>query len=183
MTDLYPLDYPALQRSVAPLAVTAAEVHGGLCGYLCAGGNAEPGQWLEQLCIDTDALPTGAEPQLELLRRATLALLDDPSMRFAPLLPDDEIALPARVQALADWCAGFLGGFGLTGVGEREGLSDQGRDALRDLERIAHFGYEAGDDDEDENALTEILEYVRVAVLLLHQESTHIGAPSDATRH
>lgn len=183
MSDLYPFNYTALQQNIAPLAVTAAEVHGGLCGYICAGGDAKPGQWLEQLCIDTERLPADAESRLESLRRTTLDLLDDPDMRFAPLLPDDESAMSARVQAMGEWCAGFLGGFGLTGTNGHQGLSEQARDALRDLDRIAQFGYEAGDTEEDETALTDILEYVRVAVLLLRQEAGQAGAPPDVTRH
>jgi len=33
-------------------------------------------------------------------------------MDFQPLLPDDEHALDARVEALGAWCQGFLYGFG-----------------------------------------------------------------------
>ena len=143
-SDLYPLDYDALQRAIAPLAVTAAELHGSLCGYACAGGQPGAGQWLGQLCIDDDGLAASAEPSLESLRSATLALLDDPQMRFAPLLPDDDDALPLRVQAMGEWCAGFLGGFGLTGASDRETLSEQARDAQRKIQADLGASLEAG---------------------------------------
>lgn len=182
-SDRYPLDYDTLQQAIAPLSITAAELHGSLCGYICAGGQPSAERWLDQLCIDDEGLLPATRAPLESLRTATLALLDDPHMRFTPLLPDDDDAMPSRVQAMGEWCAGFLGGFGLTGVSDRETLSEQARDALRDLDRIAHFGYEAGEDEEDENALAEILEYVRVAVLLLYQEAAHAAAPPNATRH
>lgn len=183
LTDLYSLDYETLGRQIAVLALSPAELHGSLCGYLCAGGIPNPGQWLGQLCVDDDGLSASAHADLETLRRETIALLDDPDLRFQPLLPTDEADMATRVQTLADWSTGFLGGFGLTGVGEREGLSDDAGDALRDLDRIAHFGFEPGEDEEDEIAFSEILEYVRVAVLLLHQEAARTGAPADATRH
>ena len=183
MTDLYPIDYDTLAARIGTLAVSPAELHGGLCGFLCAGGAPRPGRWLAQLCIDDDGLAPAAYDDLDRLRIATQSLLDDPDLRFQPYLPDDDVDMPSRVRTLAEWSAGFLGGFGLTGVGEREGLSGDAGDALRDLDRIAHFGYEAGEDEEDELAFAEILEYVRVAVLLLHQEAARTAAPADATKH
>jgi len=183
LTDLYSLDYEALNRQITVLALSPAELHGSLCGFLCAGGMTTAGGWLSQLCIDDDGLSTAALADLESLRAESIALLEDPDLRFQPFLPADEADLSTRVRTLADWSTGFLGGFGLSGAGQREGLSDDAGDALRDLERIAQFGYDPGEDEEDEIAFSEILEYVRVAVLLLHQEAAHIGAPPDATRH
>lgn len=183
MSDLYPTAYAPLAQQLAPLALSPAELHGSLCGFVCAGGTPEPGRWLEQLCIDTEGLAATSQQDLESLRRATLALLDDADLRFAPLLPSDDLAMDARFEALGQWCGAFLGGFGLTGVGYREGLGDEAKDALRDLERIGQFGYEAGEVEEDENAFAEILEYVRMAVLMLHQDAARAHAPPDATRH
>lgn len=183
MTAPYDLDYLDLKRAVAGLAVAPAELHGSLCGFLCAGGEPQPGRWLSQICIDPEGLTEPAERDLESLRRSTLALLDDPELRFTPLLPEDDAGMGERVQALGDWCAGFIGGFGLTGAAEREQLSAEASDALRDLDRIAHFGYEAGESEEDESAYAEILEFVRVAVLLLRQEAANAAPPPGATRH
>ena len=39
--------------------------------------------------------------------------LSDDELDYLPLLPDDEHVLADRVQALADWCAGVVLGFGL----------------------------------------------------------------------
>lgn len=183
MTDVpYPIDYPALSRAVASLSMSPADLHGSLCGFLCGGGQPHPGHWLDQLCVDSAALEASSRPTLEALRAATQTLLDDPDLRFSPLLPGDDVAMAARVEALAGWCAGFVGGYGLSGA-SLERVSGEGRDALRDLERIAQFGYEAGEAEEDENAFAEIVEYVRMAVMLLRQESGPAAAPVDATRH
>jgi uncharacterized protein YgfB (UPF0149 family) len=183
VSDLYPTAYAPLAQQLSPLSLSPAELHGSLCGFVCAGGVPEPGRWLEQLCIDTEGLAATSQQDLESLRRATLSLLDDADLRFAPLLPPDEVPMDQRFEALGQWCGAFLGGFGLTGVGYREGLGDEARDALRDLERIGQFGYEAGEVEEDENAFAEILEYVRMAVLMLHQDAARAHAPPDATRH
>jgi hypothetical protein len=179
----YPFSYDEFQRRIGGLAIAASELQGSLCGYLCAGGVARPGRWLESLQIDAEDVRDLPEQALESLRTVTMALLDDPEMRFTPFLPDESTSMAQRIQALSEWCAGFLGGFGLTGLGENEGLSEQADDALRDLERIAHFGYEPDEAEADENALAEIVEYVRVATLLLFQEAAQAQAPDGATRH
>lgn len=179
----YPFSFDEFQRAIAGLAIAASELQGSLCGYLCAGGIARPGRWLEALQIDAEDVRDLPEQALESLRATTVTLLDDPDMRFTPFLPDESAPLAQRIPALSEWCAGFLGGFGLTGLGEGEGLSEQADDALRDLERIAHFGYEPDETEADENALAEIVEYVRVAALLLYQEASQARAPDGVTRH
>ncbi len=72
-----------------------------------------------------------------------------------------------RAEALFDWCRGFLGGFGLA-AGAAPPLSEESGEALQDLARLAKATAESSDDDEDEDALAELEEFVRVAALLLH---------------
>ena len=86
---------------------------------------------------------------------------------FDLLLPDPAAGLEERAQALFDWCRAFLGGFGLAAVGDAP-LSDDGAEALADLGKLAQASPELGEGEEDEDALAEIEEFVRVAVLLLH---------------
>ena len=83
------------------------------------------------------------------------------------LLPAAEASLYERSGALFDWCRGFVGGFGLA-AGASPPLSEEGQEALADLVRLSSAAPEEGGDEEDEDALAEIEEYVRVAVLLLH---------------
>lgn len=183
VSDAFDIDYLALQRHLAPLSISAAELHGSLCGFLCAGGEPVPGHWLDQLRIDPAGLASEGRTDLETLRRDTIRLLDDPEMGFALMLPDDDAGMGDRVDALSHWCGGFVGGFGLGGAERASALSEDGRDALRDLGRIAGFGYEASEEEEDENAFAEILEYVRVAVILLRQEGAPVEPPASDTRH
>src|SRR4051812_47435030 len=87
------------------LGVAASELHGSLTGYLCAGGHAEPRQWLAVLHIEAPAA-ADADPALIQLYRDCAAALDDPDLRFEPLLPASD-AIDARADALVDWCRGF----------------------------------------------------------------------------
>jgi uncharacterized protein YgfB (UPF0149 family) len=72
-----------------------------------------------------------------------------------------------RAEGLFDWCRAFLGAFGLA-VGNTPPLSAEGEEALADLARLAAAEPEAGEGDGEAEALAEIEEFVRVAVLLLH---------------
>ena len=89
---------------------------------------------------------------------------------FEPLLPPADTALEHRADALVDWCRGFLGGLGLAGVSREHGLSADGAEILSDFGTIAGTRFEYADGEEDESALTEVIEFIRVGVLLLHAE-------------
>ena len=148
------------------LAVSAPELHGSLCGWLAGGGAAGP-DWLAKVMVD-DALPApAADSALDRLRRASVAQLEDRSFGFALLVPAEDASLAVRSGALFDWCRGFVGAFGLA-AGADPPLSGEGREALADLARLAAATAQEDGDEEDEDALVEIEEFVRVAVLLLH---------------
>lgn len=115
--------------------------------------------------------PVKPDATLEALRTFTAAELEDRSFGFSLLLPDDDAPMFDRSQSLFDWCRGFLGGFGLS-AGSAQALSEEGREALADIARLAAAGAQEEGDEEDEAALAEIEEFVRVAVLLLHGDCT-----------
>ena len=88
--------------------------------------------------------------------------------RFSLLLPDDSAALPVRTRALSDWCGGFLYGLALGGIREDADLPETVREVMRDFYEISHAGFVTDAPDEgDETAYVEIVEYVRISVLLL----------------
>ena len=148
------------------LAVSAAELHGALCGWLAGGGEAGA-DWLAKVFAD-DALPVvPAGNALDRLREASAAQFEDRDFGFELLLPGADASLAERSGALFDWCRGFLGGFGLA-AGAQPPLSDESREALDDLARLAAASAQDEGDEEDEDALAEIEEFVRVAALLLH---------------
>lgn len=162
----------------AALACTPAELHGALCGWL-AGGAADAPDWLRQVMVDPAlALPKDADA-LDRMHAACLAQLDDPQFGFQLLLPDGD-SVNARAEAVFAWCRGFLGGFGLVPGGRS--LSEEGQEALRDLGNLAAARMDDEGDSEDEEALAEIEEYLRVAVLLLHADRS-TAPPADRRLH
>jgi len=151
------------------LGSDAVELHAGLCGWLSGGGALTP-DWPGQVLADPATPMVTAGSALDRLGRASAAQLDDRSFGFELLLPASDASLSVRSGALFEWCRGFLGGFGLA-AGQQPPLSDEGREALADLARLAAASPQDDgdeDDEDDEEALAEIEEFVRVAVLLIH---------------
>ena len=148
------------------LAQSPAELHGAVSGWV-AGGGADAPDWLARVLADDSVAALPRDHVIERLRAATVAQLGDRGFGFELLLPPAEASLSERSGALFDWCRGFLGAFGLA-AGAAPPLSDESREALADLARLAAATAQDEGDEEDEDALAEIEEFVRVAVLLLH---------------
>lgn len=148
------------------LAASPFELHGALCGWL-AGGGANVREWPAKVLADDAIATPAADSPLDELRQASAAQLEDRSFDFALLLPDADASLADRSGALFEWCRGFLGAFGLA-AGAKPPLSEEGKEALGDLAKLAAAQPQSDGDEEDEEALVEIEEFVRVAVLLVH---------------
>ena len=152
-----------------------AEVHGLLCGLLCADETLSMEQWLEQ--IDQADAQEALRDSLIQLFDATLAELNDEDLEFNLLLPDEHTRLWARTESLARWCQGFLSGLGLGGLSGRQTPDVQ--EFILDLSHIAQVKFD-GAGEENETAYTEIVEYIRVGVMLLKQtlRSTRTAYPA-----
>ena len=172
---------------------TASEVHGTLCGLLCANTSARMEIWQKALWPNQakgDLLAAEANSVFEQTHEATRVQLNDPNCEFQMLLPGDEDSLDQRVHALGDWCQGYLIGLSLGGIKDFAPLPDDAREIANDLLEIARAGtsYELEGSEEDENAYAELVEYLRVGVLLINEELQTTQAPPveidpDATLH
>ena len=154
------------------LGLGASELHGSLVGYLCARGKAAENAWPVALELDGAEDDFGDEIFTRLYRTCR-EQLDDEDLGFEPLLPDDSQPLAERGDALVEWCRGFLGGVGLAGHAGGDALSADANEILGDFGAIAGSRFDYDDDDGDETALVEVLEFIRVGVLLLHDEMNH----------
>lgn len=163
------------------LSVSASDLHGSLTGLLCGGGKAQAGNWLAALELDADLGEAEKDPMLRQFHRQCREQLDDSELGFAPLLPDDETSIAERSEALAEWCRGFLGGFGLAGTGESTTLQADAREIVADFSAIAGADFSYAGNEEDEEALSEIIEFVRVSVLLLYAEHGCPATPARST--
>lgn len=148
------------------LAAAPSELQGALLGWLAGGGDAD-GNWLAAVMADPQLPAPAAGSPLQRLRDHAVEQLDARNFALDLLIADDDAGLAERSGSLFDWCRGFLGGFGLA-AGANPPLSEEGGEALADLAKLAAAAPQDEGDEEDEAALVEIGEFVRVAALLLH---------------
>jgi uncharacterized protein YgfB (UPF0149 family) len=179
-----PLEYETLRHELvhAGAVVSLAELHGGLCAALCAGGPVAADQWLADCLIDQElSSEADLDAPLRELLNVSWRMLDGDGPAFAPLLPDDDAPLEEQVQAVALWCHGFLGGLGTTapdvGRAQPAPTSDTASstvtEILADFVEISRAGLseeEAAGEDQPDFALAEIVEHVRVSAQLLFEE-------------
>jgi len=169
----------ALQRADAQ--ISASESHGSLCGMLCARNDTTPDQWLDLLLQDADAgnvLVGEARSLLRPVYDETRRGLSDPNCDFQLLFPDDEEPLKMRTDALVKWCQGFLFGLAAGGVKDLSGLPEDVVDFIQDMSEITRASPDLGEGgEEDEAAFVDLVEYIRMGILLSNEELNPSSAP------
>lgn len=159
-------------------AADLAECHGVLCGMICGENGNTAEEFLTHLATLELMIESGTalhDVMVEAFESTVQQLADD-ELRFNLWLPDDEQPLDERTHALAQWCTGFLAGLGVGGP--LQTLLPEAAEALDDLQQIARAGFsssadeaeELAQEEEDERAFVEIVEYVRVVILILREE-------------
>jgi uncharacterized protein YgfB (UPF0149 family) len=77
------------------------------------------------------------------------------------------------VNALGGWCQGLLYGLGLGESGWSDRLGEESQEFLQDVADIAQIGFDIDEAGEaDENAYAEVVEYLRVGLMLIQQDSS-----------
>ncbi len=155
----------------------AAQTHGLLSGRLAIAGAEAGFDWLNQVLDGTDpgnALRNECEVMLGKLFESTYRQLSERQSAFEPLLPDDQDSAAVRAAALGHWCEGFLHGLvsGDHGDALKERLgSEPLADIIKDMLQITRAAAdEECDDETNEEAYAELVEYLRVAVQLTYEE-------------
>lgn len=151
----------------------ASGSHALLCGMLVVNVSTSMLSWLKELVMD-QAVPTDLDGyQDELLQNiyeVARCQLQDTNLGFELLMPDDATPLDVRVQALSLWSQGFLLGLSLAGVGKRHATPPDSAELINDFARISQAEYMGDADMESEIAYLEVLEYLKVGVLLINEE-------------
>jgi len=152
----------------------AAEAHGIAVGMLTVESRADPGNWLRELLSDSNNILEEDEVLLlELFEQTRQRLIEGADeFAFDLFLPDDEEPLPEQVEALRNWCQGFLFGVGYArSSGDWPGEIGE---VMRDVIEFTKIDSELEDED-DANALMEIREYLRAAVFTIRDYFLEIG--------
>ena len=150
--------------------VEASESHGMLCGLLSQAGAVDMAAWIAEVLRNTAPRGEPARQCLAVLTRlhdSTATAIGDANLQFSLLLPGDETDLRERAEALGEWCGGFLYGVGLKESRSDADLPTDVREALNDLAEISRVEIDPDDGEDNEEAYAELVEYVRVAVLMV----------------
>ena len=157
----------------------ASEAHGVLCALFSFGADVNFTAWSDSLMTksieDGDMIAISALKTLKKLYDSTKKEFDEKSLTLDLFIPNDEENLSHRAEGLTYWIRGFLSGVGLFGLDYENSKSKEIKEAIKDLMQISYMDYESLDDSEtSEEDFMELVEYTKVAVLLIESESCNI---------
>ena len=169
-------DYAAvaavMQRCGMPQS--PSESQGFALGLFLAGVSEPLALWQQELYSDfdpADVLAGECRAVLDRVFASVFAAVSATPMQLTLLLPEDIVVDSARVGAVRDWCQGFLFGFGLGGERVAGRLSEQSDELLQDIAEMTRLDTdEVENNDENQSALIEIEEYLRVGVMLMRDD-------------
>ena len=185
----YSIDYVELDRMLSRAGAHwgAGQAHGLLCGQLAAAGGDARQEWLSQVLEGTDfnnALRGEVQAVLDALFDYTYRQLSARQSAFQPLLPEEAGSVEERVEGLAHWCEGFLHGL----VTSKAALANKDKlaaeplsEIIKDLLQLTRATADPDEDEEtNENAYSELVEYVRVTTQLVYEEMAQLRTPGAA---
>jgi len=175
--DLIPLDFDDCCNQMLEFGyeVSPSELHGLLSGVVSTGLKIRPDSIITLVLKHVDA-----ETCSERNRTTILTMYDfieremfSSDSSYTLFLPDDELDMSQRLRCLAAWCQGFLVGFGTASAQKAIGqFSPETEEALKDIVNIANLSedFDAEEDEVNETSYAELVEYLKVAVLLMSSE-------------
>lgn len=154
---------------------SASEAHGLLCALFSFGAEVKFTAWSDSLMNkpieDGDLVTSSALKTMKKLYDYTKSQLNEKGLSFDLFIPADNEPLSYRAEALTYWIRGFLSGVGLFGLDFESSKDQEIKEAISDLMKISYMDYEALDEDEGcEEDFFELVEYIKVAVLLINSE-------------
>lgn len=155
------------------LNVHPSFAHGVWIGMIVGGRHYSPKTWVEFLMQSPEGW---GQLNLELqhlflnIAEASVEQLGDPHYVLQLLLPDDEDDLDDRVHALSEWCTGFVRAIKDNKIDVTAFLGNDAQEALADLDEITQVSIDISQDPYGEENYAEVVEYLRVAVSLIHQD-------------
>lgn len=165
--------------SKTTLKLHPSQVHGLICGIL-TGNPKSTAAWEELITGGEESVKTHEE--LQKLYDVSSKQLDEFLFEFQLLLPPDSDDLPVRAEALTLWSQGYLTGLKLSQVQIINRQPSDVTEAINDIIEIAKMNFEdVVANEEDEAAYVELVEYVRMAAILIYQDLRESEAPKQAS--
>jgi uncharacterized protein YgfB (UPF0149 family) len=182
MTENILPSYEALDLALneTSLKIHPSQIHGLVCGIL-SGGPKDHAVWDKWLASENEL--ANVHKILQDLFEGSARQLDAFLFEFQLMLPEDNEELSVRAEALTLWCQGYLTGLKLAAVQIEGRAPGESTEAIQDLIEIAKMHYEdVVSSEEDEVAYVELVEYVRMAVILIYEEQCGQTTSGDVTQ-
>lgn len=153
------------------VGVNPSEAQGMLISYICAHPNEAILLWIKELSrLTNDGIKEG--DLLVALYKNTTQELNDLNFTFTPLLPESDVY--QRIEALQQCAEGVIYGIGINHLK----LEGDAYEFMNDLIEFSHTTFEPEDEmneEETEQDFEEILEFVRMGILLLYHDTLNQG--------
>jgi uncharacterized protein YgfB (UPF0149 family) len=163
------------------LKLHPSQVHGLVCGILCGHTSNRTAAWEELITGGKESGKT--HELLQALYDVSAKQLEEFLFEFQLVLPGGSDELPQRAEALTLWCQGILTGLKLAQIPIIDRDPSEITEAIDDLIEIAKMNYEEViASEEDETAYVELVEYVRMAVILIYQDMHEKTATSNTVK-
>lgn len=160
--------YDALDQRLrnSPFDGSAAQAHGIACGLVCRDIDAEDMEAIiEHLNFSDSASIAALGSLIEMAERD----LNQAEFAFDLWLPEVD-ALNIQLEALADWSQGFIIGLLHDGAEFRTHLNAELNESIQDMIEISGLDANVDGSTEDEVALFELKEYLRMVTQLIYEE-------------
>ncbi len=146
-----------------------SQIHGLLCGYICTTSGEMIDLW-DHVFPGIKKNRKGQEI-LKALYESTYHQLSEFSFEFTLLLPEDGGDINFRAESLGLWCQGFLTGLEQSDMSNIVLENAELKEALDDIIEIAQLNFgDIENNEEDETAYFELVEYIRLSALMIFQE-------------
>ena len=190
MTQASSTDFDSIEHllNAADASWEAAEAHGAFCGRACLSGAGAIKAWVNDLLaahLASAELASERRGKLEQLAVTALLSLEAGDMTFDVFVPGDDEPLSIRTAGLVDWCHGFMHGLVVAGGADPGPRSDALEtevvsEILADFSEITKAGAVDDEGEQAEFAYAELIEYVRVSVQLIYDETVSLRAGNTA---
>lgn len=162
--------------------ITASEAHGLATGLLCVVNDRDATGWLAELFPDDLLLEDEDKIGLLGLFEQTQSLLkgEDDSFRYDLFLPSEDEEIAVQLEAIRNWCEGFLFGLGYTNSTQWTGEIGE---IIKDVVEFTKLDTDIPNDldeaerDSYDSNMIEIQEYLRVATMLIKEQLLDSNQP------
>jgi len=165
--------------------ITPSEAQGALCGMLCLSSQLNVNAWMDFILDQSQSniqasYRSSLDADLDETQEITELGFNPESGGMTLLLPPDDAPLQERLEALSTWCEGFLYGIGISGLSDSKNLPESAEEFMTDIREIGRLDTESEDEDA-EHYYMELVEYIRVGVLVFREEMLPSITPAQAT--